>query len=189
MAEGDPAVFLNNLPFLQDGTSGLPSNGGGGGPAGFGFGGAPGRPSINGLAGGLSGGYSSPAFTTGTNANPLSLSSGYAGAGGYSGEGLSLFGYQDACIDLCTVPETIQVETVVVGPECDCFRDNSTEAPVIVDGNLTVPQTTDEGSTAEEDMETVSNEGESEFDEPTSESETDENASDDVVEKLSLIHI
>lgn len=48
---------------------------------------------------------------------------------------------------------------------------------------MTVPQTTDEGSTAEEDMETVSNEGESEFDEPTSESETDENASDDVVEK------
>ena len=172
MEAGDPAVLLNNLPFMQDTIDDTPAPGddapapgddtpapaddtpdpdgtvdnlsGGAGGGGFGFGGFGSalRPSINGLAGGPGGGFSSSALQSGTTSNPLSLSSGYSGAGGFSGEGLGLFdngnGQGENC-DPCGNQEIIQPEPVIVQPDCGC----GVQPTQIIVGDMTYPHVSD----------------------------------------------
>ena len=128
LEESDPAVFLNNLPFLREGTSGQP----GGGSGGFGgFGGGPsGRPFLN--VGGPGSGYSSSSFLGGTAANPLSLSSGYSGAGGYSGEGMGLFGFEDACCDPSATIE-MEAEPIMVDPTCPCVVAAASDETIVAE--------------------------------------------------------
>ena len=169
---GDPAVFFNNLPFIQDGTTGNPgsffgSGGGGGGSA----------PRLSGI-GGPGQIFSSSALRSGTTTNPLSLDSSFAGGGGFSGEGFGLFGDDgccDPCADQCGTPETLQSEQFIVEPDCGtCDSNEPIQPEIIVDSNIDMEMP----RTAESNLLDAIPESEEEFagDEQGSDDESDDNS-------------